>query len=278
VVVHYHMVEYQRFVINGCTGSLERSINLPAVSSHFNRWEHATIADFRGTRERRGGRLSRTAHRAAASRPASSRHGRRAPDRRNFLMVQRSPEGVLDTKVIEHDGAERRVTWYRRDREGQIEAVEEDPADTYDPHTRSWYRGATSVDGLFGTDVYIFFTAQRPGLTASRAVSGPDHRVLAVAGGDIALEALSDFLAGLEIGKSGQAMIIDAEGRLVAFPDPTKVVDAANGEFRPAQLAELGEPLLTKVYDRIRVTGDGRSMLWSILGDDVKRRRGPRRR
>src|ERR687892_2570399 len=53
----------------------------------------------------------------------------------NFLMVQRSPAGALDTKVIEHDGAERQVTWYRRNEAGQVEAVEEDPADTYDPRT-----------------------------------------------------------------------------------------------------------------------------------------------
>jgi adenylate cyclase len=179
----------------------------------------------------------------------------------NFLMVQRSPEGALDTKVIEHDGAERRVTWYRRDQGGQVEAVEEDPDDTYDPRTRPWYRGATAADGLFWTGVYIFFTTQKPGVTAAHAMSEPDHQVIAVAGGDIALEALSEFLAGLKIGKNGHAMIIDAQGRLVAFSDPTKVVEAANGEFRPAHLAELGEPLLTKVYDRIRVAGDGQSIV-----------------
>src|ERR687892_1758014 len=48
----------------------------------------------------------------------------------NFLIVQRSPEGTWDTKVIEHDGAQRRVTWYRRDEAGQGEAVEGGPADT----------------------------------------------------------------------------------------------------------------------------------------------------
>jgi adenylate cyclase len=179
----------------------------------------------------------------------------------NFLMVQRSPEGALDTKVIQHEGDQRQVTWYRRDEAGQVEAVEQDPADTFDPRTRPWYRGATSVDGLFWTDAYIFFTEQKPGLTASRAVYGADKQIIAVAGGDIALGALSDFLAGLEIGQSGRAMIIDAEGRLVAFPDPAKVVEAANGEFRPARLAEIGEPLLTKVYDRIRVSGDGQSII-----------------
>jgi adenylate cyclase len=179
----------------------------------------------------------------------------------NFLMVQRSPEGALDTKVIQHEGDQRQVTWYRRDEAGRVEAVEQDPADTFDPRTRPWYRGATSVDGLFWTDAYIFFTEQKPGLTASRAVYGPDKQIIAVAGGDIALGALSDFLAGLEIGQSGRAMIIDGEGRLVAFPDPAKVVEAANGEFRPAQLAEIGDPLLTKVYDRIRVSGDGQSIV-----------------
>jgi hypothetical protein len=35
-------------VLNGRTGTLKRSITLPAVSSRFNRWEHAIIANFRG--------------------------------------------------------------------------------------------------------------------------------------------------------------------------------------------------------------------------------------
>jgi hypothetical protein len=39
-------------VINGRTGRIERSINLPAVSSHFNRWEHAIISNFRGQGDR----------------------------------------------------------------------------------------------------------------------------------------------------------------------------------------------------------------------------------
>jgi adenylate cyclase len=179
----------------------------------------------------------------------------------NFLMVQRSAAGALDTKIIEHDDAGRRVTWYRRDDAGEVTAVEEDPADTFDPRTRPWYRGATTTRGLFWTDVYVYFTSQAPGLTASSAVSAPDGELVAVVGGDITLAALSDFLAGLEIGTTGRAMIIEAGGQLVAFPDPGAVVDASAGELRPAHIDAIGDPLLAEAYDRIRVAGDGHSIV-----------------
>ena len=46
---------------------------------------------------------------------------------------------------------------------GQVVAAEEDPADTFDPRTRPWYDGAGAADGLFWTDVYVFFTSQAAG-------------------------------------------------------------------------------------------------------------------
>ena len=115
----------------------------------------------------------------------------------NFLMVQRSAAGTLDTKLIEQNGAQRRVTWRRRDEAGKIETVEEDPADTFDPRTRPWYEGASAAEGLFWTDVYVFFTDRKPGLTASSARRDPKGGVVAVAGGDVTLAALSEFLASL---------------------------------------------------------------------------------
>ena len=180
----------------------------------------------------------------------------------SFLMVQRSAEGTLDTKLIEQDGEQRRVTWSRRDEAGRIETVVEDPADTFDPRTRPWYQGASAAEGLFWTDVYVFFTERKPGLTASSAIYEPEGRLRAVAGGDITLAALSDFLASFEIGASGRAMILDAEGRLVAFPDPAAVVDdTTDGEFRRTHIDAIGDPVLAEAHERIRVAGAGRSIV-----------------
>jgi adenylate cyclase len=180
----------------------------------------------------------------------------------NFLMVQRAPEqGTLDTKLIAHDGGRRQVTWYRRDDAGQVVTVEEDPDDTFDARTRPWYDGAVAADDLFWTDVYVFFTSQEPGLTVARAIRGEGGELLGVAGGDITLAELSGFLAELKLGASGRALIVDGAGRLVAYPDPARIVDRSDGDYRPAQMAALGDPILTEAYDRMRVAGAGRSIV-----------------
>src|SRR5690606_23582829 len=100
-----------------------------------------------------------------------------------------------------------------------------------------------------------------PGLTVARAIRGADGELLGVAGGDITLVQLSGFLADLELGASGRALIVDGAGRLVAFPDPARIVDRSDGDYRPAQLATIGDPVLTEAYDRMRVAGVGRSIV-----------------
>ena len=179
----------------------------------------------------------------------------------NFLMVQRSPEGALDTKLIEQDGKRRQVTWHRRDEAGQVRTVEVDAADTFDPRTRPWYGGGTAADDLYWTTVYVFFSSKEPGLTVARAIRGARGELLGVAGGDITLAALSGFLADLKLGAHGRAMIIDGAGRLVAYPDLSRIVDRIDGEYRPAEINAIGDPVLTEAYDRIRVAGAGRSIV-----------------
>jgi class 3 adenylate cyclase len=179
----------------------------------------------------------------------------------NFLMVQRSPQGTLDSKLIKQDGKAREVTWRRRDEAGQVKTVESDPADTFDPRTRPWYDGGTAADDLYWTAVYVFFSSQEPGLTVSRAIRGANGELRGVAGGDITLAALSSFLADLRLGAHGRALIIDGAGRLVAYPDPSRIVNRADGEYKPAEINAIGDPVLTEAYDRIRVAGGGQSIV-----------------
>jgi adenylate cyclase len=134
-----------------------------------------------------------------------------------------------------------------------VVAVEEDPADTFDPRTRPWYNGASAADGLFWADVYVFFTTQEPGLTVSHAIRGEGGELFGVAGGDITRAELSGFLADLELGANRRALIVDGAGRLVAFPDPARIVERSGDDYRPAQMATLGDPILTEAYDRMRL-------------------------
>lgn len=179
----------------------------------------------------------------------------------DFLMVTRQKDGALDTKLIDHSEGRRRTTWIRRDLEGSVTGREEDPSDTYDPRVRPWYGAAVNSEGAHWTDVYVFFEKQEPGITASRASISPDGQVYAVSGFDISLHALSEFLSELRVGTNGIAMIIDGEGRLVAYPDPDKVVRRSNDTLTRSRVDELGNPLLSEVFDRVRIAGPGRSIM-----------------
>src|SRR4030095_886421 len=141
----------------------------------------------------------------------------------NYVMVRRGAEGGTDVKVIDNAPRPRRVTWIHRTAAGAEIGREEDPKDTFDPRTRPWFVGAAASDDLFWTKVYVFFTDQKPGLTAAVRYLGPNGR-LYVLGADITAEELSSFLASLAIGKTGKAIIMDDSGRVIATPSGRDVV------------------------------------------------------
>lgn len=189
-----------------------------------------------------------------------------APDG-SYMAVRREPGGEIDTKVIERAGEARRTKWTRRDLAGRVVRVEDDPADTYDPRTRVWYKAAAANPGRADwSPLYIFFTDRKPGITASEALLAPDGSLAAVFGVDIALDSLSAFLARLPIGRTGRAMIIQNDGTIVAFPDPARTFVARGEQLVPMLLGDIGDPVLERAYNLFRVEGHGRRII-EVAGD-----------
>jgi class 3 adenylate cyclase len=175
----------------------------------------------------------------------------------DFLMVKTMADGALDTKEITRGDGPAKVTWTRRDPQGGTRAVDVEPDDGYDPRQRPWYGSALAGPGVAWTDVYVFFTDRKPGITASLAMRDREGKVLGVAGIDIALERLSHFLAGLKVGRTGRAMILDGSGRLVAYPDTERMLEERDGKLVPKRADELGDPVVARAYNRFRVEGHG---------------------
>jgi adenylate cyclase len=178
----------------------------------------------------------------------------------NFMMVRRNENGGLDTKLIRNSPGPRQVFWIRRDSDGAEVGHEEDPADTFDPRTRPWYSGALATNGVFWTDVYVFFTGNEPGITASTRYQTVEGRTFVI-GVDITLASLSKFLAGLKIGETGRAMIIDGDGRIVAYPRAERIVKQSGSEAITARINEIGDAPAAAAYDRFRIRGPGRATL-----------------
>jgi adenylate cyclase len=190
-----------------------------------------------------------------------------ADTRGNFLRPKRMPDGSIHTKRIARTDAATRVTWHRRNPRGEVTAVEHAAHDDYDPRVRPWYRGAVSGRKLYWSDIYIFFTDQKPGVTASLPIIADNGELRGVLGLDIDLEQLSAFLASLHIGRSGRAMILDETRRLVAYPDLTRLFKRVGEDLQPARLDDLSDPVLTRAFNRFRIEGYGYRAL------DVDRRR-----
>jgi class 3 adenylate cyclase len=178
----------------------------------------------------------------------------------NYLFVIRNPKGSFDSKLVDRRDGGHRVTWTRRDETGRVITSQEDPNDTFDARARPWFEAALAARKPIWTDTYSFFTLHRPGITFSIPRFGPDGKLQTVVALDIELDSLCTFLSELKIGASGKAYIIDRSGRLVAFPSDKWEV--AEGETAKAPLLnEVGDPVLTMAFNRLRVEGYGRKIL-----------------
>jgi adenylate cyclase len=177
----------------------------------------------------------------------------------NFLFVIRNEKGGFDTKTIDRRNG-RRVTWERRDGQNNTVAIEEDPADTFDPRSRPWFQGAESTRRTFWTDTYLFHTLQKPGLTLAMPHFDAAGKLQSVMGVDIELATLCGYLAQLNIGNHGRALIVDPTGRIVAYPDE-KWLPANDPEVKAPRLDQVGDRVLTRAYDLLQVEGYGRKVL-----------------
>lgn len=167
------------------------------------------------------------------------------------LMAKRLADGPRLQAMERRDGAAY-AHWYRRNAAGEKILLEPERIEAYDPRSRSWYRGAAADPDVFWTDLYVFHTGRRVGLTASAAIREGAGPVRGVAAADISLENLSAFLETLRVGERGLVLILDAENRLVAFPDSKRAVqlsEAPTGAPRPRPLADLGEPWLVAAVE-----------------------------
>ena len=157
----------------------------------------------------------------------------------NFLMPKKFSDGRIDTKIINQTADGPSVIWKRRNAAGDIIDVEEIFGDDFDPRTRPWYEGAKKNNKRFWTDIYILFTDQKPGVTASYPITDATGRFQGVFGLDIELGELSEFLQKLRLGQNGVVFIINTKNELVAYPDPIQTVKGKGKESRPARIDEL---------------------------------------
>lgn len=111
----------------------------------------------------------------------------------------------------------------------------------FDPRSRPWYEGAVSAGDAHWTNVYLFASTQKPGITASIPIYGDQQQVRGVCGIDIDLSTFSRFLQSIKIENQGYAYIIEnRNGRVIAHPDLVQHAwDPMNIQLLSACLTDL---------------------------------------
>jgi len=151
-----------------------------------------------------------------------------------FYYVMRSNEkveGGTRTKVIRNGpgGREVELTWRRPDY--AVVKSEQDPADTYDPRIRGWYRSAVERRGRVWTEPYIFFTSRKPGITLASPILGTDGALEAVLAVDMEISQISQFLARTSLLSGKSVYIATSDGKVIAHSTASVVLpDSAAGD------------------------------------------------
>jgi len=173
----------------------------------------------------------------------------------NFVFVSRSDDveqAQFRTKVITRERKLSGASLVYRNSEFKKISARYDEDDSYDPRERPWYNAAVKKGGTTWTEPYIFYSSREPGITVATPVHLGNGAVEGVLGIDMEIASISRFLADLEIGQSGAAIVLSANGDVIAHSDPTKLKMPKQGGYTRF---ELGERTYDTVFSPVEFGG-----------------------
>ncbi|MGB0560310.1 MAG: SpoIIE family protein phosphatase [Spirulinaceae cyanobacterium] len=155
--------------------------------------------------------------------------------RGEFFGILRSPvDGDLQLSFGNRDNDFLRE-YYQLDVQGQRTYRIRQTDKPYDSRQRPWFGAALAQGGPAWSEVYIAFTTGLPNITASLPVyNRPGREVIGVCATDVVLpKEFRTFLQELEIGKTGQAFVIDRQGQLISnsTDEPLMQGEGEDAEF-----------------------------------------------
>ncbi|HRJ59639.1 MAG TPA: methyl-accepting chemotaxis protein [Azospirillaceae bacterium] len=103
----------------------------------------------------------------------------------------------------------------------------------YDPRIRPWYKAAVAAKGLTLSEPYQDATTKK--LVISAAIPIFDGGALrGVAGADLPLDVLQEFLKSFDLGGKGFVFLVDQSGKILVHPDQTRVMNKMDAAANPS--------------------------------------------
>lgn len=159
------------------------------------------------------------------------------------------PEGAAFAwRVVDRTGGKYTDVWTYVDDAEKPVGSETSNELNYDPRPRPWYKESITARGMVWSDLLVYTSNRQPGITAAFPIFARDGRTIGSAAANVSTNQMSDFLASLDLGKSGMALIVDDKDRLIAFPDASRTVRQEGLKYSLVKAEELGEPVIADAF------------------------------
>jgi len=133
----------------------------------------------------------------------------------SFIGITQTLEN--DLQVVINDSSSTFLGhYYALDRQGQRQSLIRVNPQVYDARTRPWFQKAAASKAAVWSDIYGSVGVPQLIVSAVLPVYDDAGELLGVTGVDFSLDDIGQFLQSIEIGKTGQAFVMDSEGVLIA--------------------------------------------------------------
>lgn len=190
----------------------------------------------------------------------------RYPGEANYeLSLKPEPDALMDEYMLDEAG---------RIMGDMVNAA------AYDPVARPWYRAAIEADGPTWGAVYPWVRAGEPvtlGVSYVEPVKDTAGRTLGVICSEITLSDISDYLARMAVGKTGEAFIVENDGNLVASSAEVKAMrvvevteaDGARTVVQRLPAAESRDPWIAAAMAALLERPDGLAGIGGMVTQEL---------
>ena len=166
------------------------------------------------------------------------------------------PGGSISSiRYITRDAGKISEVWEYQDEDGKILDQERVPKVMYNHMIRDWYVSVSQSRVPQWSDVYVFSSTKKPGITTGYPLVNGDGVFFGVIAVDIEMGAISEFLNETRVSKDYAAFILTEKEEVIASTDKSQMVKVEGEKVRAINLNELRDKRVITGYQKFRNEG-----------------------
>ncbi|MBF0125681.1 MAG: hypothetical protein HQM02_00570 [Magnetococcales bacterium] len=195
---------------------------------------------------------------------------RQGPFRQSLQAPATTHFGLMT--ILAGDGEQPRKQWVFLDRRGNMLTTTPLEATPFDPRQRPWFVKEKTDQELKVSNLYIYHSIKKPGITISRRLGGELNN--GVFGIDITLSHFSAFLQQQLFTPSNQIILFNRQGDLIVHPQESKTIQVARDEttgqatLKTAKVTDLHDPVLDELVARFQQGLWKNGTIFTVNGQD----------